>query len=116
MIKKTKKPKKMLWIFSTLLPLMGLMGMALYQKLNEPLMLFVPLFFIYIVIPVLDFIFSTDESNPSVEEVVELEKSTFYNWVLYLMLPIHFFVFFYTIFFVVNQPLELWMQGIIILI
>jgi len=112
---KAQKPKKMLWIFSTLLPLVGLTGMVLYQQFNESLMLFVPLLFIYLVIPLLDLVFSKDESNPSIEQVVELEKSKFYDWILYLMLPVYFFVFFYTIYFMVNQTLELWMQGVMIL-
>ena len=111
---KTQKPKKYLWILSTLLPLMGLSGIVLYQKTQQPLMLLVPLLFIYVVIPLLDLLFSTDESNPNEAQVISLEQSAFYNWILYLMLPVHFFVFFYTLHFMVSQPLQLWMQAVLL--
>ncbi len=111
---KPQKPKKYLWILSTLLPLVGLTGIVLYQQLQQPILVFVPLVFIYLIIPILDLVFSTDESNPSETEVVDLERSVFYNWVLYLMIPIHFFVFFYTLYFMVSQPLELWMQFVLL--
>ena len=112
---KTQKPKKYLWILSTLLPLVGLSGIVMYQLLEQPLMLLVPLLFIYVVIPLLDLLFSTDESNPNEAQVAQLEKSSYYNWVLYLMLPVHFFVFFYTLHFMVTQPLAMWMQGLLLL-
>ena len=112
---KTQKPKKYLWILSTLLPLVGLSGIVLYQHTQQPLLLFVPLLFIYVIIPLLDLLFSTDESNPNEAQVVSLEQSAFYNWILYLMLPVHFVVFFYTLHFMVSQPLELWMQAVLLM-
>ena len=112
---KAQKPKKYLWILSTLLPFVGMSGIVLYQYSQQPLMLFVPLIFIYAVIPLLDLLFSIDESNPNEAQVIVLEKSTFYNWILYLLLPVHFFVFFYILNFMVSQPLQLWMQAVLLL-
>lgn len=90
----TQKPKKYLWILSTLLPLVGLTGIGLFQYTGQAWMLIIPLVFIYIVIPVLDWLFSKDPSNPDENQVPTLEKIPFYNWILYLMLPLHFGVFF----------------------
>lgn len=111
----TQKPKKYLWILSTLLPLLGLTGVIVFEKTQQPWVLFLPILFIYLVIPLLDLVFSTDESNPSEAQVKTLEQSAYYNWILYLMIPIHFFVFFYTLHFMVTQPLQLWMQAVILL-
>ncbi len=110
------KPKKYLWIFSTLMPLVGVAGIALFQITNTPWMLLVPLIFIYLFIPLLDTIFSTDDSNPNAKQVVELEQSAYYDWVLYLMLPLHFGVLAYTVHFMLNTPLALGWQLIQLLI
>ena len=104
------KPKKYLWIFSTLMPLVGAVGMGLYQINQNPWMLLVPLVFIYLFIPLLDTIFSTDDSNPNADQVAELEQSAFYDWVLYLMLPLHFGVLIYSVYFMLNEPLGLTWQ------
>lgn len=111
----TQKPKKYLWILSTLLPLVGLTGAGLYQFTGQAWMLFIPLMFIYAVIPLLDWVFSKDPSNPDENEVPALEQMPFYNWILYLMLPLHFGVFFYLIYFMVTEPLTWWMQGLLLL-
>lgn len=111
----TKKAKKYLWILSTLLPLLGMSGIVLYQVTEQSLMLLVPLVFIYVVIPALDLVFSTDTSNPSEEDVPKLEQSRFYDWVLYLMLPLHFFVLYYVLAFMVSEPLAWWMQAVLLL-
>ncbi len=112
---KQKKAKKYLWVLSTILPLVGLSGIALYESTQQAWMLLVPLVFIYVVIPLLDFVFSTDSSNPSEQEVPQLEQSKYYDWILYLMLPIHFFVFYYLVQYMVSQPLALWMQAVLLL-
>lgn len=110
-----QKPKKYLWILSTLVPLVGLSGIALYELTSLSLMLFVPLLFIYLVVPALDWVFSKDNTNPAESEVPALEQTSFYNWILYLMVPIHFFVFTVTIFYMVTQPLSLWMQAVLLM-
>ncbi len=115
MTEQSQKPKKYLWILSTLMPLVGLLGMVLFKQTQIPAMLFIPLVFIYFIIPLLDLIFAKDNSNPNEQQVPELEAVTYYNWVLYLMLPLHFFVMYYTIEFLVTESLSLWMHAVIIL-
>lgn len=110
----TQKPKKYLWILSTLLPLIGLSGVSLFQITQKPIMLWVPLVFIYGFIPLLDFMFSKDDSNPNESQVSKLEQTKFYDWVLFLMLPLHFFVFIYLIEFMVSNQLAWWMNGVLI--
>jgi len=117
-IKKAKtpqKPKKYLWILSTLLPLLGLSGVGTYQFTGQSWTLVIPLLFIYLVIPGLDLLFSTDESNPDERQITSLEHNAFYNWVLYLMLPLHLLVFMTLIYFMVTQPLDVWQQALLLL-
>lgn len=110
-----QKPKKYLWILSTLVPLMGLSGIVLYEVTAYSIMLVVPLLFIYLVVPALDFVFSADESNPSETDVPALEQNSYYNWILYLMLPIHFLVFTLLVAYMVTQPLAWWMQVMLLM-
>lgn len=111
----TQKPKKYLWMLSTLLPLVGSTGVLLYELTDQSWTLMVPLLFIYLIIPALDLVFSTDESNPNEAQVAKLEQSAFYDWVLYLMLPLHFLVFVGLIYYVVSVPLTVWMQATLVL-
>ncbi len=72
-------------------------------------MIFVPLIFIYAIIPLFDWIFSEDQSNPPEESVAELEKSYYYRIVTYLMLPIHYISLYFVIAFMVHNTLPIWM-------
>ena len=108
------KPKKYLWILSTLLPLMGLSGVVLYQWTDQAWMLVMPLLFIYVVIPLMDMLLGEDDSNPSESSVPQLEQQAYYNWVLYLMLPLHFFTLYYVIDFMVSHVLSWWMDAILV--
>ena len=110
-----QKPKKYLWILSTLLPLVGITGVLLYEFTDQAWTLTAPLVFIYVFIPLLDLIFSTDESNPSEQQVADLERSAFYNWVLYLMLPLHFLVLVGLVYYVSTASLTFWMQAVLVL-
>ena len=68
--------KKYLWLLSTFVPLVATLGVYLYKKTHQSWVMVIPLFFIYGFIPLLDTIFSKDESNPpeSVVPVLEIEK------------------------------------------
>ncbi|TDR22697.1 alkane 1-monooxygenase [Marinicella litoralis] len=104
------KPKKYLWILSVLLPLVGLSGISLYEMTSVAWCLLLPIAFIYIGIPLLDWLFSTDNSNPDAAQLIQLEQSKFYDWILFLMLPVHFFVFYTIIDYTVSQELTFWMH------
>lgn len=111
----TQKPKKYLWILSALLPLVGLTGVVLFELTQQAFWLWSPLVFIYVVIPALDVLFSTDDSNPDEQQVPALENNLYYRWVLYMMLPLHLVVFGVLIAYMVTQPLELWMQAVLLM-
>lgn len=111
---KYKDKKKYLWLLSTLLPFMAVSGILLYQQSGNRLMILVPLIFIYVFIPLLDWIFSEDQSNPPEECVAELEKSHYYRIVTYLMLPIHYISLYFIVAFLVHNSLPIWMTATLI--
>lgn len=112
---KTQKPKKYLWILSALVPLVGLTGIGLYEWLSKPALLIAPLLFIYLIVPALDLLFSKDDTNPPESKVPSLEKARFYYWILYLMIPVHFYVFYTLVDYMVTQPLVFWMQAVLLI-
>ena len=101
--------KKYLWLLSTFLPLLSVLGVYLFKLTGFKVMVFVPMVFIYFIVPILDWIFSEDKSNPPEEAVAKLEQNNYYRIVTYLMLPIHFFSLYYIVDFIVYNPIPLWM-------
>ena len=114
MSEKYKDNKKYLWLLSTFLPLMSVTGVYLYKTTGIAAMTFVPLAFIYFIVPLLDLIFPEDKSNPPESAIAALEKNSYYRIVTYLMLPIHFFSLYYIIDFIVYNPTPLWMLIILL--
>ena len=112
---KYKDKKKYLWLLSALLPLLAVFGIFSYQQSGYQWMIFAPLIFIYVFIPLLDWVFSQDQSNPPEQSVPELEKSLYYRLVAYSMLPIHFFSLYYVVAFMVNNSLPIWMVATLII-
>jgi alkane 1-monooxygenase len=106
--------KKYLWLLSTSLPILAAFGAWIYQRTNQEWTLFIPIICIYVIIPLLDFVFSVDQSNPPEESVPALEKNAYYRWVTYLMLPIHFFSLYYVLNFIVHNDLALWIIALLI--
>ena len=104
-----KDKKKYLWLLSSLLPLMAITGPFLYKRTEIQWLVLIPIIVIYAVIPLLDWIFSEDQSNPPEEIVPELEKDNYYRFVTYVMLPIHFFSLLYVIDFIVHNSIPMWM-------
>ena len=101
--------KKYLWLLSSLLPLLVISGVLIYQHTTQQWTIFTPLIFIYIIIPLLDWVFSEDTSNPPEDSIAELESNIYYPLVTYLMIPIHYFSLIYVIDFMVNTNIPMWM-------
>jgi len=108
-MKKYKDKKKYLWFLSSLIPLVVITGPYLYLKTGIQWLTILPIIIIYMVVPLLDWVFSEDQSNPPEEIVPKLEKDPYYRIVTYLMLPIHFFSLYYIINFVTSNPIPMWM-------
>ncbi len=110
-----KDKKKYLWLISTISPLLATLGVYIFKQTSNPLAIFLPLLYIYVAIPILDMIFSEDQSNPPESAVAALEKMRYYDWISYLMLPFHFYSLYYVTDFIVTTDLPLWMDTVLVI-
>ena len=106
--------KKHLWLLSTFMPLVGGLGLWLALQTSHWFWIWLPLLIIYLLVPALDWLFPTDLANPNEADVPALEADPYYRWVLYLMLPMHFMVWFFVLFHLVNTAMPLWSQLVLL--
>ncbi len=97
--------KRYLWILSVLFPLIPLVGMGLMRWSGQEWMLWIPLVLVYAGIPLLDYIFPNDASNPPEQVVPQLEADPYYRVLAYLTVPLHFFILIFGAWFVANHEL-----------
>ena len=97
--------KRHLWLLSTLFPLIPLVGMGLALWSGRQWMLWLPLLFVYGVIPLLDWLFPSDRSNPPEQVVPQLEADPYYRVLNHLTVPLHFLVLICGAWFVAGQDL-----------
>ena len=84
--------KRYLWLFSVFFPLVPLIGMGLYLWIGGGWTLWVPLVAVYILIPLLDYFFPNDSSNPPEQIVPQLEADPYYRALNHLTVPLIFVV------------------------
>ena len=99
--------KRPLWLLSLFVPILGLIGPALYLLVSpsEFWLWLSPLFF-YFGIPLLDALIGEDPSNPPESEVPALEADPYYRWITYLLVPVLWASFVAICVFVASQPLS----------
>jgi len=97
--------KRHLWLLSVLFPLIPFVGMGLVLATGLQWLLWVPLAFVYGVIPLLDAAFPHDRSNPPEPVVPLLEADPYYRRLNHLTVPLHFVVLIAGSAFVVSQDL-----------
>lgn len=100
--------KRYLWAGSLLLPLFSMLGIGAYFLVRSEWVLVLPLLFIYALVPLLDYLFGSDENNPPEELVPQLEADSYYRWLTWLTVPMHFLVLIAIAWFVGSQPLSAW--------
>jgi len=99
--------KRYLWLLSTAYPLLPFVGMYVAVKTGSDWGLWLPLALVYIVVPVLDFMFGQDESNPPEELVPQLEEDRYYRVLTYLTVPMHFIALIGGAWYVASQPISI---------
>jgi alkane 1-monooxygenase len=97
--------KRYLWLLSVLFPLIPFVGMGLVLATGGQWMLWLPLAFVYGVIPLLDWLFPNDRSNPPEPVVPQLEADPYYRLLNHLTVPLHFVVLIGGAWFVATQDL-----------
>jgi len=97
--------KRYLWLLSVLFPLIPLAGMGLKMWSGQEWVLWIPLIFVYAVIPLLDYFFPNDSNNPPEQIVPQLERDSYYRLLNHLTVPLHFVVLVCGAWFVASQGL-----------
>ena len=85
--------KRHWWILSVLMPLLPLLGIALAEASGQRAWLWLPIAFIYVCVPALDWLIGTDRDNPPEAAIPALERDPYFRRLLYLAVPLHLAVF-----------------------
>ena len=100
--------KRYLWMLSLAMPLFPMLGIALYFAYDSQWLLGIPLLFSYVIVPLLDYAFGSDENNPPEEIVPQLEQDRYYRLLTWFTVPMHFIVLIGIAWFVGTQDLTVW--------
>ncbi|MCL6414915.1 alkane 1-monooxygenase [Aestuariirhabdus sp. Z084] len=80
--------KRYSWFVSLLVPSLTMLGPILFILTGDALLLWVPVAFNYLGMPLLDVIMGEDRSNPPEQVVPLLEKDNYYRYVTYALVPL----------------------------
>lgn len=98
--------KRYLWMLSIIMPLSPLAGIALYLQSGSQWMLGLPLAFLYLVLPFMDWLLGSDTNNPPEEIVPQLEEDKYYRVLTWMTVPLHVIVLIAVAWFVGTQELS----------
>jgi len=85
--------KRLWWLLSLANPLIPLVGIVGQYISGEESWLIVPLALMFVVGPLLDWVFGEDENNPPEILVPHLERDAYYRILTYLTVPLHYLTF-----------------------
>ena len=97
--------KRYAWLLSLLVPCTVGVGPALMMATGDPLALWFPVAFFYLVAPLLDWWLGEDLSNPPESAVPALDADRYYRWITYLLVPVLWAAFVFSAWFVVRYAL-----------
>jgi alkane 1-monooxygenase len=100
--------KRYLWLASVFMPIFPLLGIVVYLQTGMEWTLLLPLVVTYFVIPIIDWLFGSDENNPPEEIVPQLEEDKYYRLLTYFTVPMHFIVLIAMAWFVGTHSLSAW--------
>lgn len=81
-------PKRYLWLLGPVIPLVGAAVLLGYWQTQQSWMLWFAVALVHVILPVLDWLFGEDASNPPESALQALENDRYYSWVLYAYVPI----------------------------
>lgn len=97
--------KRYAWILSILVPAFAGSGAVLVMWTGDPRIAWLPVLFIYGLIPVLDLIMGEDLSNPPESAVPALEADKYYRYVTYASVPILWLSFIISVWFLATHEM-----------
>jgi alkane 1-monooxygenase len=97
--------KRYLWLLSIFVPALMNAGLLLYLLWSNVLMLWLPVAFNYIVMPLLDFLVGEDRSNPPESAIDALEEDRYYRYITYAVVPVLWITYIFAAWFVSRHAL-----------
>ncbi len=97
--------KRYLWLLGIPVTLLPLSGGLLAQATGHAVFWWMPMFFFYVFLPLMDWIIGADRSNPPDAAVPELAKDRYYRWAVYLSVPLQYVTLVYAIWVVATHDL-----------
>jgi alkane 1-monooxygenase len=104
--------KRYFWFLSFLFACVAPATVALYFWSGNIAVVFLPMLYIYFVVPVLDLVFGEDTHNPPEEVVEAMANDAFYRRLLHAAVPVFYVSFFVAVWFVGTQDLPWWAIGV----
>ncbi len=100
--------KRWWWSLSLINPMLPLIGVFGFLATGQSFWLAVPLTLMFVVAPLLDWLFGEDQNNPPESLVPQLEEDRYYRVLTYLTVPVHYITFITVAVFVGTQTLPWW--------
>ena len=100
-----RDPKRWVWWFSLAVPALIGLGPLLMLWQGDPLMLWWPLVFLYLAVPLADALLGEERSNPPESAVAQLEADTYYRHITYALVPVLWGAFVFAAWFVASHDL-----------
>ncbi len=101
--------KRYAWLFSVIGPGLSLVGTVAVSFYDiGTWILFFPLVFFYVFVPLLDFWVGEDTSNPPESEVPKLERDGYYRAITYATIPILWVAVIFNCIFLCTHTLSIW--------
>jgi alkane 1-monooxygenase len=110
-----RDPKRPAWLMSALVPAFMGSGALLVLWTGDARMAWLPVAFLYLVVPALDLLLGEDRSNPPDSAVPALEADPYYRWVTYATVPVLWLSFVANVWFLATHPLPLHAQLALVL-
>jgi alkane 1-monooxygenase len=97
--------KRYLWLVAALFPLIPFVGMGLMAWSGQQWTIWIPFVAVYVLVPLLDYVFENDATNPPEQVVPQLEADPYYRLLIYCAVPLHVGVLIGGAWFVANYDL-----------
>lgn len=85
--------KRYLWIIGAIVPLIPFGGYGLVLWTGQDILWFFGLFFIFVLIPIIDILAGLDRENPPDAVIESLENDKYYRWITYAFIPLQLLAF-----------------------
>lgn len=107
--------KRYFWLLSIAVPALMNSGPLLYLAWHSTRLLWMPVAFLYIAMPIADWIFGQDRSNPPESAVAELEADKYYRYITYAVVPVLWMTYIFAAWFVSRHALPWYAQIAVIM-